>query len=128
MSELVNVLKSMPDLYYFQGAETGEIDSAERALNVVFSPDYREYLAEYGIASANGHELTGICPSKRLNVVDVTLDQKARHSVPGSYYVVEDIYVDDIVVWQSADGNIFQSAPGGSPSKICSSLAEYIQL
>lgn len=128
MSELVNVLKKMPDLYSLQGAETEEIDSAERALNVVFSPEYREYLAEYGIASANGHELTGICSSKRLNVVDVTLDQKGRHSVPGSYYVVEDVYVDDVVVWQSADGGIFQSVPGSPPSKLCSSLAEYIQL
>ena len=128
MSELINVLKTIPDLYSLQGVEIGEIDSAERALNVVFSPDYREYLAEYGIASANGHELTGICASKRLNVVDVTLDQKARHSVPSSYYVVEDICVDDIVVWQSADGSIYQSAPGCPPRKICSSLTEYIQL
>ena len=77
-----------------------------------FSDEYRKYLARYGVASANGHEFTGICASSRLNVVDVTISERINNpNIQMDYYVVEQANIDRIVIWQSQTGEIYQSAP-----------------
>ena len=108
-------------------ANDDQVVQAETALGLKFSEDFRKYVREFGVASFFDHELTGICEHKRLNVIDVTLEE--REYSPGisrDWYVVEQTNFDGIVIWQSKDGTIYQSAPNATPQKKYDSLAEYI--
>lgn len=119
-------------LPYFRasdGVSEENIDKAEKTLNVQFASEYRSYLTKYGTVSVDGHELTGIHSSKRLNVVDVTILEKDRNSdIPENWYVLEQANIDDIVIWQNERGEIFQTCPGNKPMKIANSIVEYLSL
>lgn len=47
--------------------------------------------------------------------------------VPTDLYVIEDPAIDGIIVWQRADGSIWQTWPGGGPSRIATSLIQYLE-
>ena len=128
MSELISYIRKQPFLYFKSGTDDSAIKSAESVLNCRFADDYRDYLKEFGVASFNGHEMTGICDSKRLNVVDVTLANRDYFGVDGKcLYVVEETNIDDIVIWQNCDGQVFMSQPGHPFTKRANSLTEYFQ-
>lgn len=128
MKELIQAFKELSDFYSLKGVSEEEIREAERKLGVVFSKDYREYVSNFGVVSAGGHEFTGICSAVRLNVVDVTLDERRVTSgVCHAWYVIEQANIDGIVIWQSEDGKIYQTMPNTEPMKISNSLLEYIE-
>jgi hypothetical protein len=119
----------MPDFYASSGVLYDEIKTNEKSLNLVFSDEYRSYVAAFGFASADGHELTGVCKFPRLSVVVVTQSEReANPSVPVDWYVLEQANIDGIVVWQSGTGEVFQTMPNTAPIKLCDSLAEYLDL
>lgn len=127
MDNIVEVLQSLPDFYAGNPASTQDIAIAEEQLGVAFSEEYREYVKAFGDASANGHELTGISSSERVDVVSVTQLERARnHELPADHYVVERTGIDRVVVCQDAVGFVYQSAPGRSPEKIFDSLCDYV--
>ena len=43
-------------------------------------------------------------------------------------YVIEELDIDGVTVWQSSDGGIYELIPGSSPEKIAGSIAEYLGL
>ena len=124
-------IKKMEQLEYFcslKGTTEEKIVSAENALGVTFSEEYRSYLKQYALASMNGHELTGIVDSKRLNVVDVTFkNRKINPDISQDLYVVEELHIDDVVVWQNECGQIYQTIGASKPVKIYDSFMEYIE-
>jgi hypothetical protein len=129
MSDIVKKLRETPDFYSLTGASAENIKLAEEKLNLKFANEYREYLTAFGVASAGIHEFTGICSSSRLDVVLNTISEKNNNSkIPENLYVVEIVNMDDIVIWQSDTGAIYQSVPNISPVKLCNSLCEYIDL
>lgn len=125
-----DLAKQLPTMRGFRamGAVSYElIEESEHELGLVFSDEYRAYLLAHGAACIYAHELTGICPSKRLNVVSVTEDQREFSGpVPADWYVVEELNVDDLVVWQNAAGDIFLTQPGTRPRLIAPSLLAYL--
>jgi hypothetical protein len=129
MTDFVKKLQVKPDFYSLSGASGALIEEAEKILKLRFSDEYRQYLAAFGVASANGHEFTGICASSRLNVIDVTVFERTSNpEIPMNWYVVEQANIDDIVIWQSGTGEVYQSAPNTVPVKLCESLCDYIEL
>jgi hypothetical protein len=127
MQDIFYLLKSQPLFKSFKGASNDDIKKAEETLNVFFSKEYTQYLAEFGFVIYEGHELTGICKTKRLNVVDVTLrEREMSPEIPETWYVIEELNIDGIVIWQSSTGEIYQTSPNREPVKICDTLAEYI--
>lgn len=95
--------------------------------NLSFSKEYKEYLKTFGITAYDGHELTGITKSPRVNVVDVTnAERKKNQDIPADFYVIEETDVDEIVIWQAEDGKIFYSAPNRELAQLCDSFAEYV--
>ena len=111
------------------GPSEEQIAQAERALSLRFAVDYRQYVRAFGAVSAAGHELTGICASRRLNVVEVTLSARAvQPAVPQDWYVLEEANIDGIVIWQSSAGEVFQTQPGAEPVKLAASICEYLNL
>ncbi|MCM1537316.1 MAG: SMI1/KNR4 family protein [bacterium] len=126
MENFCELLKKSEDFVSVNGAEEAEIAAAEEALSLRFAKDYREYLAAYGAASANGHEFTGVIKSARLNVVDVTKRERERNAhASNAFYVVEECLIDGIIIWQTAAGEVFQSVGNGGLEKVYDSLADY---
>lgn len=128
MKNIIELMRRQADFYAMNGSSLEDIEAAEKELKLHFAPDYREYTKAFGAASFAGHELTGVCKSKRLNVVNVTLEERSGRDVPADWYVIEQAHIDDIVIWQNEAGEIFQTGGGNGYSKLCDSLAEYIEL
>ena len=79
------------------------------------------------MASANGHEFTGILKSERLNVVDATLRARRKNSnIPLTLYVVEELQIDGLIIWQDESGTVYRAMSGERPTKISDSLADYV--
>lgn len=127
MSSIVDTLKAMPDYIGSDGRSRDEIERAEEMLGTCFARDYRSYLEEIGLACFDGHELTGLTETARLDVVSVTRALRQRTAgIDETWYVVEDAGIDGIVLWQDPAGKIYQTVPGAKTEKIADSLAEYI--
>jgi hypothetical protein len=111
------------------GAVTiSEIENAEQVLGVKFSKEYAEYVQNCGAASFDYHELTGICSSKRLSVVEVTQKQRQiTPNVPSDLYVVEECGMDGACMWQDEAGKVYCILPGNEPEEVASSLLEYVE-
>ena len=129
MADFISTFSSLPDFHALAGASEEQIAQAERALSLRFAVDYRQYVRAFGAVSAAGHELTGICASKRLNVVEVTLSARAvQPAVPQDWYVLEEANIDGIVIWQSGAGEVFQTQPDAEPVKLAASIREYLSM
>lgn len=127
MTSIVNKLRTLPAFCSLTGVSMEQIADAEKALALRFADDYREYLLSFGSASSDGHEFTGICNSKRLNVVDVTLAEKSiTPGIPNDWYVLEEAGFDGIVIWQSSTGEVYQTQPGKGTIKIAGSICDYL--
>ena len=127
MNQLINIIKSLPDLISLKPATKMSITDAELQLRVTFANDYKEYLSAFGAIMASGIELTGIAKAEHRNVVQVTLKARQLNSkIPHNMYVIEDTHVDGIVIWQDTNGNIYKSQPGTDLQIIADSLADYI--
>ncbi|MBQ9196751.1 MAG: SMI1/KNR4 family protein [Clostridia bacterium] len=126
MGKIVELIKEKKGLISLGNVKEEVIHNAETILKTHFADDYKEYVSEFGVASFEDHELTGICISKRLNVVDVTLDER-YDEISEDYYVVEKLNIDGIVIWQKKDATIYQTQKGGAPIRIALSLADYLK-
>jgi len=127
MTSIVNKLRALPAFCSLTGVSMEQISDAENALELRFADDYREYLIAFGIASSDGHEFTGICNSKRMNVVDVTLAEKSiTPGIPNDWYVLEEAVFDGIIIWQNSIGEVFQTQPGREAIKIAGSICVYL--
>lgn len=129
MSDIVKMFQDSPGFCSLKGSSNEAVDQAEETLQLKFAVEYREYLAAFGVATIYGHEFTGICTFPRLNVIDVTIFERLNNPfIPVDWYVVEQANIDDIVIWQSRTGEVYQSNPSTAPIKLSNSLSEYISL
>jgi hypothetical protein len=127
MTGIIEKLPAMRDFWTLEGVMSTQITEAEQQLALHFSEEYRDYLAAFGVASVYGHELTGICSFPRLNVVDVTLSERITNpTVPLDWYVVEQAHIDAIIIWQSSNGEVHQTAPNMPPIMLSQSICEYL--
>ena len=129
MKKFTELIKAYDDFMAIGAANEYKIDEAERELGLKFSEEYKAFLREYGTASANGHEFFGICDSKRLNIVEMTLNAwKENSNVPRDLYLIEDVGIDKIYTWQNKEGQLFQTIANGIPEKIQNTLCEYVAI
>lgn len=129
MEKLIEKLKSKDDFCSLLGVTEEEVREAEQMLCLTFAKDYRDYLLAFGIASFEGHELTGIVKSPRLNVVEQTVTERASNPyVPDDLYVIETANIDGIVIWQKSSGAVFQTIFDSAPTQICKTLTDYVDL
>ncbi len=125
--DILAALKKQPLFKSYIAGSADDITKAEEKLKLSFSAEYKRYLLKFGFATYDGHEITEICKAKRLNVVDVTLSERSiTPDVPADWYVIEQLNIDGIVIWQSTSGEIFQTSPNSEPKKIYDSFVEYI--
>ena len=126
--DIVKLIQSKTDLMIYSPASPELIIQAEKELQVTFSEDYIDYISAFGIAIFEGHELTGICDKKRLDVVRNTKEERALNMfVSKGWYVLENPGIDGIIIWQDGTGKIYQTIPNGQKRLIANSLAEYLR-
>ena len=126
MKNIIDVLRSMPDFIGSNGRSKEEIELAETMLEVAFAKDYRNYLEEIGLACFDGHELTGLAKTDRLNVVTVTMEQRERFGkIASTWYVIEEANIYGIVIWQDTEGFVYEAASNAKVKKVADSLSEY---
>lgn len=124
---IIKLMESKEDLFSAKGVTKEDIEKVEERLGTVFASDYKEYLMTFGAASVNGHEFTGIISSDRLDVEKVTLRERDKNEkVPKDLYVIEDVGIDKVLVWQNAKGELFQTIGDNAPQRMKETFAEYI--
>lgn len=129
MADIVQKLMQIPNFVCFSKVPEDEIVTAEKALGVRFSEEYRKYIAEFGAASFEKHELTGICQAEYLNVVSVTLKERSINpEIPEGYYVIENAGIDGILIWQDRKGTVIESYTNKIWKEVASSLSQYLKL
>ncbi len=127
MSEIIELIQTLPNLLPLQGGTKKAIDDAELQLRVRFADEYKEYLSAFGAIIADGLEFTGIAKSKSRNVVLLTQREwEKNQNIPHSMYVIEEIGDEGSIIWQDASGAIYQTSPGTQPKQIANSLKDYI--
>lgn len=127
MSKIMDAFATKTALLHGAGGTPEQILQAEQELGVPFSEEYHEYLSLYGIAAYDGHELTGLSKSQRLNVVFSTLEARKKYpSLPAGLYVVEETGIEELIVLQNSTGEIYGCAPNYELEKVFDSLSEYI--
>lgn len=127
MNNIVEIMSQLKTFTKRKSVDEKKIISSEKQLGVVFADEYFSYVKAFGTVSYYGHELTGICASPRLNVVDVTINERANNpDVPNDWYVIEQANIDGIVIWQNSKGEIYQTQPCRDSIKIANSIVEYI--
>lgn len=123
----VDVLRNKTDFIGANGRSKEDILEAEKELCIHFADDYYEYLERIGLASVENHELTGLTKDPRLNVVAVTKEFRNMYGPDTvSWYVVEDLGIDGLVIWQDAEGKVYQTSFSSKSIKIAESLEEYL--
>lgn len=129
MSCLSEKLKTQKDFFARKPVTDVEIADAEHRLSVKFSDEYKSYIAALGAATIHGHELTGICANKNVNVVDATIHAREMDvSIPASFYLIENTHYDGILIWQDTNGSVYSSIPTFGMKRIASSIAEYLKI
>ncbi len=127
MANIVDIINNLPELLPMKAATTTDIIDAELQLRLSFSDEYKEYLSTFGFIIADGIELSGIAKSEHRNVVALTKEAwKLNPKVPHNMYVIENTYVDGIIIWQDTAGSIYQTNPNSVQKKIANSLKDYI--
>lgn len=127
MKKIVQIVNDLPHILSLKPATALQIADAELQLRVSFADEYKEYLEAFGAIMADGIELTGIAKSEHRNVVTVTQKEwKLNPQIPQTMYVVENPYIDGIIIWQDTNGSIYRSDPSSEAKQIASSLGDYI--
>lgn len=126
MNELIDALRCKPNFYAEKGVSAIQIEQAEKVLGLKFALDFKDCLREFGAVSFDGHELTGFSADPNLDIVKITQKNRAKNNVGKALYVIEETHIDGIIIWQSHDGAIYETAPYLMPKKIAKSLREYI--
>ena len=128
MTDIIKVINSKDSVIHGKETNENEIKQAELELGLRFAEDYRNYIKQFGCMVIGSREITGISSQENYNVVSTTKAQRNYNkNIPENSYVIEQLNIDGIIIWQSSNGEVFQTSPNTAPMKIADSLVEYIQ-
>ena len=126
--DIISIIKELPEMKFSGPVDEEEVSKAENELNLVFAKDYKEYLLNFGFAYSDVIAISGIIDDEAFNVVDLTKKFKPIYkNIPSDFYVIEDVGVDGLVIWQDSLGVIYQSIPNHDPVKIFDNLSDFLK-
>lgn len=128
MSNIVNKIKKIPNLYHSKGCTTTQIKDAQNKLEVEFSEEYIEYIKAYGAISFYGTEWTGLNIDSYLNVIEVTKQERELNNYfPRDCFVIENQGIDGLIIVSNQEGHIF-GLKYNKKELICESLSDYLEI
>lgn len=139
MTNFITLMKEMPGYLKTDTVNLEVIMEAQKKLGLEFACEYVQYLQEIGEFTARGVEFTGIIFSQAWNrivesVVNETLDEREiakeyGYSIPNDFYLIHNLCIGGILIWQNTKGEIYQTIRGLSsaepPKKIYDSMNDY---
>lgn len=108
------------------GVTPAQVTAAERELGLKFAPAYKDFLLRYGCGSFGSHEIMGLGGPDRLNVVKETISERDYRTLSKGMYIVENLYIDSMVIAGSVSGDLYLVGPHSS-RKMPESQAEYLK-
>jgi len=128
MSDIISTIKKLPSMESLTPASDEVIKNAEESLNLKFAGDYKEYLSVFGAAWSDSIAISGIIDDEEYGVVELTNKLRPFHTkIPLNFYVIEDVGVDGLVIWQDESGAIYQSIPNNEPMRLYDNLSDYLE-
>ena len=128
MSNIVDKIKKIDNLYHVSGCTSEQLKSAEDVLRIKFPREVVEYGIEYGAISFYGTEWTGLNVEGYLTVVDSTMQERILNSLfPADCFVIENQGIDGILTVGNERGQIF-SLQYENMKLLCDSLSEYLDI
>jgi hypothetical protein len=130
MSDIISTIKKLPSMKSYASPASDEaIKKAEEKLNLKFADDYREYVSVFGAVCSDIIAVSGIIDDEEFGVVNLTNKLRPFYpQIPLSFYVIEDVGVDGLVIWQDETGAIYQSIPCQEPPmRIHNDLSDYLE-
>ena len=127
MSDLINKIKSISDLYFLKdGCNDNLINKAQKDLGLTFPKEYKEYLLHFGAVSFYATEWTGLNVNGYLNVVEATKEARSLYKdFPKDCFVIENLNVDGRLVIGNEQGTIFYFQ-GKNMIQAYNNLQEYL--
>lgn len=127
MSRIINVINSFENILSLKPASIVDVEGIEIELALYLAEEYKEYLLEFGAVIADDLELTGFAKSKNRDVVQVTKREwEANDEIKHNMYVIENLGIEGIVIWQDSSGIVYESKPNQFAKKIADNLSEYL--
>lgn len=128
MASIVDMMKSIPNLFGMKGCTDEQVVDAEKELEMKFPQEYVDYVKEYGCIDFGSTEWTGLNIDGRLNTVTATLQERSVNSdFPKGYFVLEDIGIDARKIVVDADGKVYV-LQYEKLEAFCDSISEYLAL
>ena len=108
MSNIIEKMKSIKDLYGIKGCSISQLREAQEQLDLVFPDEYIDYVREFGCIDFGATEWTGLNVKGRLNTVEATKKEKSVNvAFPKGYFVLEDLNIDARKVIVNESGKVF---------------------
>ena len=128
MSNIIDIIENLENIISLKPATLENIRDIEIELELPLAEEYKEYLTKYGAILADDVELTGFAKSRNRDVVQVTKREwDLNNNIKRNMYVVENLGIEGIVIWQDKSGTIYESRCNQGVVKIADSLAEYLE-
>ena len=121
-------MNNLPELRPSLPASEAEITNAEKELNLEFADEYREYLLAFGSVWSDIIAISGISDDEDYEVVALTKKLRGFNPhIPLTFYAIEDVGIDGLVIWQDKTGAVYQSIPNQEPVKIFDHLSDFLK-
>lgn len=128
MSDIISTIIKLPGMESHKPASEEVIKSVEEKLNLKFADDYREYLINFGAVRSEIIAISGITNDPEYGVLELTNKIRLFNTqIPTNFYVIEDVGVDGLVIWQDETGTIYQSLPTKAPMQLYNNLTDYLE-
>lgn len=128
MSNIIEKINTIPNLYHLKGCSDEQINEAQNALGIIFPGEFIACVKEFGVISFYGTEWTGLNICGQLNVVEATQAERARNkSFPQDCFVLENQAIDGILTIVDKNGKVYlQQFEKKVP--LCDSLSDYLDI
>ena len=128
MSNIVELIKNIPDVDYIKGCTDEQIEEAEKELGLKFPQEYIDYVKAFGCVDFFGHEFTGLNIEGRLNTVNATKkEQSVNDAFPAGFFVLENLGIDAKVIIVDEQGGVYV-LQNNSINKMSTCISEYIRI
>lgn len=127
MANIVDKINKIEKLFHAKGCTDEQVKTAESKLGFSLPIEYVQYVREFGAISFYATEWTGLNVGGRINVVDVTEQEREMNSdFPKDCFVLENQGIDGIIIAADTDGKVF-SIHYDKKELICNSISEYLE-
>ncbi|RLL43929.1 hypothetical protein D8M04_13580 [Oceanobacillus piezotolerans] len=109
------------------GVDSHTVEQAESKLSFTMPIDYKELLLNYGAISVGSHEIAALGVNGYLNVVELTLKERAlAKNQLDNYIVIENLATEGLLIVLDEEGQVYEYE-NNTIEKIYSDFKAYLK-